>query len=79
MSAKILCSTACRIATEKVVFSALDQRKKSAGELLSCVRSVNSMKFPRDDFGVGCHTASSEPWFYDTAYNVVKQFLCYTN
>ena len=72
MSAKTLCSTTCRIAAEKIVFSAIEQRKKSAGELLSCVRSVNCMKFPHDDFGEGIHTAASEPWFYDTAYNVVK-------
>ena len=56
----------------KIVFSALEQRKKSAGELLSCVRSVNCMKFPHNDFGEGIHTASSEPWFYDTAYNAIK-------
>ena len=40
--------------------------------LLSCVCSVNSIKFPSKVFGVSYHTASSEPWFYDTAYKVVK-------
>ena len=72
MSMKILCSTTCRIAAEKIVFSASEQRKKSAGELLSCLRSIKCMTFPHNDFGEGIHTASSEPWFYDTAYNVIK-------
>ena len=40
--------------------------------LLSRVHSLNSIKFPKDGFGVSYHTASSEPWFYDTAYNLVK-------
>ena len=30
------------------------------------------MKFPHNDFGVGIHTTSSEPWFNDTVYNMIK-------
>ena len=26
-----------------------------------------------DDFGEGCHTASTEPYLYDSAYNPVKR------
>ena len=77
MSATNLCRTTCRIAAEKVVFSALERRRKSAGELLRCVRSINCMKFPHDGFGDGCHTASSEPWFYDTAYNALSMSVLY--
>ena len=28
--------------------------------------------FGHNDFGDGIHTATSEPWFYDTAYNAIK-------
>ena len=62
MSSTNLRRTTCRIAAENVVFSAFEQRKKSAGELLRCVRSINCMKFPRDGFGDGYHTPGSEPF-----------------
>ena len=67
-----MANTACQIAEEKIVYYALEERKKSAGMLLGCVRSVNSKKFPSEGFGVSYHTASSKPWFYDTAYKLVK-------
>ena len=31
-----------------------------------------------EDFGEGCHTASTEPYFYDSAYKPVKR-LCLAN
>ena len=56
----------------KSAFSALERRKKSVGELLHCVRSINCMKILCDGFGDSYHTLTSEPWLYDTAYNVIK-------
>ena len=65
-------NTACRTAAEEIVYCALEECKNSAGKLLSCVRSVNSKRFPPEGFGVSYHTASFETWFYDTAYKLVK-------
>ena len=42
------------------------------GELLGCIRAVNSLKMSEDDFGESRHTASSEPFFYDQSYCPVK-------
>ena len=56
----------------KILFRALERRKDSASTLLKCVRSINSTKFPQEGFGEASHTSSSEPWFYDTAYKLVK-------
>ena len=42
------------------------------GELLGCIRAVNSLKIADDDFGESRHTASSEPFFYDQSYCTVK-------
>ena len=42
------------------------------GEFLSCIRSVNSLKMSGDHFGNCRHTASSEPFFYDQSYTIVK-------
>ena len=72
MSKSTLKITCCRIAAERVVSCALKQRKESAGTLLKSTCSVNSYDFPSDGFGKGCHTAASEPYFYDTAYKAVK-------
>ena len=47
--------------------------KESAGKLLQAIRWINSISLPSDNFGVSCHTASSEPFFYDTAYQPVKR------
>ena len=42
------------------------------GELLSCIRSVTALKISTDDFGKSRHTASSEPFFYDQSYAIVR-------
>ena len=53
---------------------ALQLRKEHAGALLKTTRAVNSIDIKcRDDFGEGCHTASSEPYFYDSAYQLVQR------
>ena len=41
------------------------------GELLRCIRSVNALKIMAD-FGKSCHTASSEPFFYDQGYQKIN-------
>ena len=52
--------------TQKLLNRVLKARKQSVGELLRCVRSAC------DDFGESHHTASSEPFFYDQSYTIVK-------
>ena len=42
------------------------------GELLGCIRSVNAMKIYADDFCETRHITSSEPYFYDQCYSIVK-------
>ena len=42
------------------------------GELLSCIRSVTALKISIEDFGKSRHTASSEPFFYDQSYAMVR-------
>ena len=42
------------------------------GELLRCIRSVNALQMSCDDFDESRHTASSEPFFYDQSYTIVK-------
>ena len=49
-------------------------RKEHAGALLKTVRVVSSLNIKgRNDFGEGCHTASSEPFYYDAAYKPVQR------
>ena len=45
-----------------------------AGSLLQAARLVQSMELTdKNDFGDGCHMASTEPFFYDSAYKLVKK------
>ena len=43
------------------------------GQLLKCVRVVNSFEMSSLNLGGWWHTASSEPFFYDTTYMPIKQ------
>ena len=64
----------CTIAAKRLLNKALQVRKEHAGSLLKTIRTVQSMQISgADDFGDGCHTASTEPYFYDSAYNPVKR------
>ena len=72
MSEGTLATTACRIAAERLVWKALQARKATAGELLKCVRYVNALNVSLDDLGEQCHSSFSEPFFYDSAYKLVR-------
>ncbi len=53
---------------------ALQMRKEQAGSLLQSTRAIKSIQIKvSEDFVLGCHTASSEPYFYDSAYQPVKR------
>ena len=52
----------------KLVNGNLALRKKSVGELLKTIRSINQQSISDDTFEEGSHTISSEPYFHDTAY-----------
>ena len=68
-----LCNAVCNIAARKLLNKVLKARKQSVGELLSCIRSVTALKISTEDFGGSRHTASSEPFFYDQSYAMVRR------
>ena len=48
--------------------------KENVGFLLKSIRSIESTQITqREDFGKGCHTMASEPYFYDSSYQYVKR------
>ena len=64
----------CKIAAKRLLNKALQMRKEHAGSLLKTTRTIQGMIIgEKKDFGVGCHMASTEPFFYDTAYKHVKK------
>ena len=64
----------CSVAAKRLVTKALQVHKEHAGSLLKIVRTVQSIQIKgAEDFGEGCHTASTEPYFYDSAYEPVKR------
>ena len=72
---RILGRTVCRVAARRLLNKALQLRKMHAGYLLKDIRSIKSTKITnRDDFGKGCHSASTEPYFYDSSYQYIKRF-----
>ena len=71
----------CRVAAKKLLSKALQIRREPAGSLLQAARLVQSMELTdKNDFGDGCHMASTEPFFYDSAYKLVKrEYICLAN
>ena len=68
-----LCNAVSNIEARKLLNKVLKVRKQSVGELLSCIRSVTALKISTEDFGESRHTASSEPFFYDQSYEMVRR------
>ena len=71
---KSMVKTVCVIAAKRLCNKALQLRKEHTGTLLKTTRAVQNLKIKgRDDFGEGCHTTASEPYYYDSAYHPVKR------
>ena len=67
-------TTVTLVAAKKLCNKALQLRKEHAGTLLKTTRAVQKLNIKgRDDFGEGCHTTASEPYYYDSAYRPVKR------
>ena len=77
--AKEMSSVMCKkavatIAAKRLVNKVLQLRKHYAGSLLGAIRSINKLNIAnKDDFGEGLHSALSEPYFYEAAYNFVDR------
>ena len=66
---RVLQKTVCRLAARRLLNKALH-----AGYFLKSIRSIKSLQIAqREDFGKGCHTMASEPYFYDSSYQHVKR------
>ena len=66
--------TVCKLAARKLVNISLQQRSNSAGTLLASIRSIKSLTLRGNgDFGEDCHSASTEPYFYEAAYQPVQR------
>ena len=64
----------CRVAAKKLLNKALQICREHAGSLLQAARLVQSMELTdKNHFGDSCHMASTEPFFYDFAYKLVKK------
>ena len=63
--------TACKLAARKLVNISLQQRSSSTGTLLASIKSLTLRG--KGDFGEGCHSASTEPYFYEAAYQPVQK------
>ena len=71
---KCMVKTVGLIAAKKLCNKALKLRKEHVGTLLKTTRAVQKLTMKgRDDFGEGCHTTGSEPYYYDSAYHPVKR------
>ena len=56
------------IAVCRILNTALNCRKQSAGYFLACVRSISKLQLSKDGFGEKYHTPSSEPYYYNQSY-----------
>ena len=71
-------SAVVRLATKRLIGRSLQLRRKYAGFLLNSIRYLKSQK-TQDDLGKGCHTQSTEPYFYEAAYLHVRETLIPVN
>ena len=59
----------CSIAANRVVNKVLKLRKQYAGILLKALRVISKLTITEEsDFGEGLHSAHTEPFFYEAAY-----------
>ena len=64
----------CKIAAKKILNKTLQMRKEYVGSLLKAIRLIKRLDIKvKEDFGEGCHTTSSEPYYYDEAYQLIKR------
>ena len=71
---RLLGRTACRLAGKRLLNKVLQVRKMHAGALLKSIRHIKSTHIKRrEDFGKGCHSMSTEPYFFDSAYQLIKR------
>ena len=71
---RVLGRTVCRVGARRLLNKALQMHKEHAGYLLNSIRSIKSIQITQtEDFGKGCHSMSSEPYVYDSAYQPVKR------
>ena len=61
------------MAARRVLQTALKIRKEQAGELIKSARSIDVLQIPDESNWERCHTATSEPYFYDQSYTQVKR------
>ena len=73
LSKGVLTKTVCRITARRLLDRVVKKRRERVGQLLKCVRVVNSFELSSLNLGERWHTASSEPFFYDTAYMPMNQ------
>ena len=73
LTRKDLSSAVARLAAKRLVGKSLQLRKKYAGLLLNSIKYAKSIQLEAEsDFGKGCHTRSTEPYFYEAAYLYVR-------
>ena len=64
----------CRIAARRLLNKALQMRREYASSLLKSIKCIKSVQINgREDFGKGSHTMVTEPYFYDSSYQLVKR------
>ena len=71
---RVMIKAVCTIAAKRLLNEVLQVRKEHAGALLKTARVVSNLNIKGwDHFGEGCHAASSEPFYYDAAYQPVQR------
>ena len=66
----------CKIAAQKVLHYKCVRSVLGlcVGSLLRAIRLIKCLDIKvKEDFGEGCHTPSSEPYYYDEAYQLIKR------
>ena len=64
----------CKIAAKKILNKTLQMRKEYIWSLLKAIRLIKRLDIKvKEDAGEGFHTTSSDPYYYDEAYQLIKR------
>ena len=72
-SRPLLADIACTMASSRLISKAMQLRRENVKELVKSRKSIFSIQLTRkSDLGESIHSASTEPYFYESAYQFCK-------
>jgi len=70
---RVMRKAVCRVAAKRLLNKLLPTHREYVGSLFKACRLIKSLKIDGKEDFEDCHTASTDPYYYNTAYKLVKR------